>query len=85
MCTIVANVLHEVFLLELVLLEDHVVETESKNHGDQLVVLGGFLEVGEHFLELLDLTLELGDLEVQDFFGLLKGGLFVGNHRLSKS
>ena len=43
----IVDILHEIFLLECVFIEDDIVQGQSEKHGDELIVLCCFLQMRE--------------------------------------
>jgi hypothetical protein len=82
--TAVGDFLHDVLFLEFVLLEDHVVEGEGQDHGDELQVLLGLLKTAEERLEVVYFGFEEGDLVVEDFLCTVEADCVLGGDGLSE-
>lgn len=61
--------LHQIFFLEGVLHENHVVEGQSQDHRDHLEVLLGLFETREELLEVLHFRAQKSHLVLQDILG----------------
>jgi len=80
---LVGHILHDVLLLKFMLLKNHVIEGESKDHGDELKILWAFLHVAEQLLEVLSSRCQQADLVLQDLFSFASLDRFFSHNRLS--
>ena len=78
----VSDVLHDIFLLKIMLLENHIVEGQRKDHGHKLQVVLVFLHVSEEPFEVVSSAGQESDLILQDILGFFNGDGFFGDDGL---